>query len=45
MVGMRLAPDPKANGQTADDKDFLSNDPQIRAAKPMVAEITIGYPQ
>jgi hypothetical protein len=48
-VGITLASDPKVpgdiRGQVAPDKDFLSNDPRVRAAKPTVAEITIGYPQ
>jgi len=27
------------------DKDFMSSDPLVRAAKPAIEEITIGYPQ
>ncbi len=48
-MGMKLAPDAKTSGdirsQVAGDKDFMSSDPLVRAAKPMVEEITIGYPQ
>jgi hypothetical protein len=48
-VGITLASDPKVPGdvrsQVAPDKDFMSNDPRVRAANPTVAEITIGYPQ
>jgi hypothetical protein len=49
IVGMKLAPDPKTSGdirsQVSGDKDFLSSDPLVRAAKPTIEEITIGYPQ
>jgi hypothetical protein len=48
-VGMKLAPDPKTSGdirsRVAGDKDFLSSDPLIRATKPTIEEITIGYTQ
>ena len=48
-MGMKLALDAKTSGdirsQVAGDKDFMSSDPLVRAAKPMVEEITIGYPQ
>jgi hypothetical protein len=47
-MGMKLAPDPKtpadARSQVSSDKEFMSSDPVIRAAKPTVQEITIGYP-
>jgi len=49
VAGMKLAPDPKASGdirsQVSGDKDFMSSDPLIRATKPTIEEITIGYPQ
>jgi hypothetical protein len=49
IVGMKLAPDPKTSGdirsQVSGDKDFMSSDPLVRAAKPTIEEITIGYPQ
>jgi hypothetical protein len=49
LMGMKLAPDPKTpaevRSQVSGDKDFLSSDSLIRAAKPTVEEITIGYPQ
>jgi hypothetical protein len=48
-VGMKLAPDPKTSGdirsRVSGDKDFMSSDPLVRAAKPAIEEITIGYPQ
>jgi hypothetical protein len=48
-MGMKLAPDPKTSadirGQISGEKDLMSSDPLVRAAKPMVEEITIGYPQ
>lgn len=46
-VGMRLAADSKAPAQArnavAGDKEVLSNDPGVRALKPTVVEILIGY--
>src|SRR5262245_15692119 len=45
-VGMRLVPDAKATEAARNDlmgKEFASNDPKIRAAKPIIAEIIIGY--
>jgi hypothetical protein len=48
-VGMKLAPDPKTSGdirsRVSGDKDFMSSDPLVRASKPTIEEITIGYPQ
>ena len=48
-MGMKLAPDAKTpadvRSQVSSDKEFMSSDPVIRAAKPTVQEITIGYPQ
>jgi len=45
-AGIRLAPDAKATeaavGQT-EGKELMSNDARIRAARPIVAEILIGY--
>ena len=46
-VGMRLAADPKAppeaRNAVAGDKEFLSSDAGVRALKPTVVEILIGY--
>jgi len=46
-IGIRLAADPKATGAArnaaAVDKDFLSNDESVRALKPTVVEILVGY--
>jgi hypothetical protein len=46
-VGMRLSVDnktpPDARSAVAGDKQFLSNDASLRAVKPSVAEILIGY--
>lgn len=46
QVGIKLKPDSKATPdalQAAAGKEFLSNDPAIRAVKPVIAEIVIGY--
>jgi len=46
-IGMRLAADPKvpkeARAAVTGDKEILSNDAGVRALKPMVVEILIGY--
>jgi hypothetical protein len=46
-VGVQLKPDPKAPASAleaaASDKEFASNDPAIRAAKPTIGEIIVGY--
>lgn len=46
-VGVQLKPDPKASPATlseaSSDKEFPSNDPTIRAAKPTVGEIIVAY--
>ena len=45
-IGIRLVPDAKATEAVRNDvmgKEFASNDPKMRAAKPIVAEIIIGY--
>jgi hypothetical protein len=46
-IGMRLAADPKvpkeARAAVSGDKEILSNDAGVRALKPMVVEILIGY--
>ena len=47
-VGIRLAPDRKASPEAlaaAAGKEFLSNDAAMRAAKPVIAEIVLGYSQ
>lgn len=46
QVGVKLKPDSKATPdalQAAAGKEFLSNDPAVRALKPVIAEIVIGY--
>jgi hypothetical protein len=46
-IGVQLKPDPKATptalGAAPPDKEFASNDPAIRAAKPIVGEIIVAY--
>lgn len=46
-VGMRLRPDSKASAKAraaaSGDREFVSNNSAIRAIKPTVAEIIIGY--
>jgi hypothetical protein len=46
-IGIRLSPDPKAppeaRGELAGDKEFLSSDANVKAIKPKIAEILIGY--
>ena len=46
-VGMRLVADSKASQEARSavtgDKELLSNDPNVRAVKPTIAEILIGY--
>jgi hypothetical protein len=45
-MGMRLIADPKSTPEgrsAATQKEYLSNDEAVRALKPTVAEILIGY--
>lgn len=46
-IGMRFVPDPKAaqeaRAQLASSNDLQSSDPNVRAVRPTVAEILIGY--
>jgi len=46
-VGIRLSPDPKApaeaRSELAGDKEFLSSDASVKAIKPQIAEILVGY--
>jgi hypothetical protein len=45
-IGIRMVPDAKATEAVRNElmgKDFASNDPKVRAAKPIIAEIIIGY--
>lgn len=48
-IGMRFAPDPKApkepRAKVVGDAEFASSDPNMRAVKPKVSELLIGYPQ
>ena len=46
QIGIKLKPDSKATPealQAAAGKEFLSSDPAVRAVKPVIAEILIGY--
>jgi hypothetical protein len=47
-AGLTLRVDPKASakviGALSPDKEYASSNPQMRAAKPIVSEILIGYP-
>jgi hypothetical protein len=46
-VGIQFKPDPKTSpdalGTANGDKEFASNDPAIRAAKPTIGEIIVAY--
>lgn len=46
-VGVQFKPDPKATattlGAVGSDKEFASSDPAVRAAKPTIGEIIVGY--
>jgi hypothetical protein len=46
-VGVQLKPDPKAPAGTVEaagsSQEFTSNDPAIKAAKPTIGEIIVGY--
>ena len=46
-IGIRLSPDPKApaeaRSELAGDKEFLSSDASVKAVKPKIAEILVGY--
>lgn len=46
-VGVELKPDPKASADARDalpsDKEFMSGDAAVKAVKPTVGEIVIGY--
>jgi hypothetical protein len=46
-IGIRLSPDPKApaeaRGELAGDKEFLSSDASVKAIKPKIVEILVGY--
>ena len=48
-LSVRFNPDPKVKGKALDkvsgDKEFSSSDPAIRAAKPSVSSITLGWPE
>jgi hypothetical protein len=48
-IGVRFAPDPKAPKEPREkvvgDTEFPSTDPNMRAVKPKVSEMLIGYPQ
>jgi hypothetical protein len=47
-AGLSLRPDPKVSGKIIGallpNKEYASSNPQMRAAKPTVSEILIGYP-
>jgi hypothetical protein len=46
-VGVQLRPDPKTSPDAVEavssDKEFASNDPAIKATRPTVREIIVGY--
>jgi hypothetical protein len=46
-IGIRLTPDPnappEARSELAADKEFVSSDASVKAIKPRIAEILIGY--
>jgi hypothetical protein len=46
-IGVHLAPDPKApetaRTEVTGDKELLSNDTNLRAVRPIIAEIIVGY--
>ena len=46
-VGVRLVADdrapPDARGAVSGQKELISNDPNLRAVNPAIAEILIGY--
>ncbi len=48
-VSLRFDPDPKARGARFDkiqgDKTFTSSNPNMRAAKPTVSQLSLGWPQ
>lgn len=48
-LSVRFDPDPKAKGRTLDrvsgEKQFGSSDAAIRAVKPVVSEISLGWPE
>jgi hypothetical protein len=46
-VGVRVIPDPKAadEAKAVAGKQLMSSDPVVRAAKPKIAEIILGYPK
>jgi hypothetical protein len=48
-LGMRFALDPKAaaaaRSKVENDRDLTSDNTDLRAAKPMIAELIVGYPQ
>jgi hypothetical protein len=49
QLGMRFAPDPsalqEARGKVSGDREFQSDNPDIRAVRPAITELIIGYPQ
>ncbi|TGD95717.1 hypothetical protein [Methylobacterium nonmethylotrophicum] len=48
-LSVRFNPDPTVRGKAADrasgEKDFSSADPAMRAAKPFVSSLTLGWPE
>jgi len=42
-IGVKLAADAKAAAGLTGDKELRSNDPALKAAKPAIAEILVGY--
>jgi hypothetical protein len=49
LLGMRFGPDPsalqEARGKVAGDREFTSDNADIRAVRPTITELIVGYPQ
>ena len=49
LLGMRFAADPKApadaRGKVAGSGEFVSDSPEVRAVKPTIVELIVGYPE
>jgi hypothetical protein len=49
LLGMRFVPDPsalqEARGKVAGDREFMSDNADMRAVRPSITELIIGYPQ
>ena len=49
QLGMRFAPDPsalqEARGKVSGDREFQSDNPDVRAVRPTIVEMIVGYPE